>query len=171
MFLLVCAQRRANASPPRPKKASASTSLKASNLTEGILKARGKDNIARPSVIPGAAPASAPLSRPAPSMVEIAGMNDKDLYLSVPGAPDLIARDTLPAPLVNTLDHIVGQLSLIGRTMAILEQRLTLTENRLAGLSATTRGIHPMLPEDHEILAEHHPTSYGEEVYEGGDDA
>jgi hypothetical protein len=103
-------------------------------------------------------------------------MNEQnELYLNVPGAPDLIARDSLPAPLVNTLDHIVGQLALIGRTMGILEQRLTLTENRLAGLSASTRGIHPMLPEVNETPlwsdrgAEKEHVSFAEEVADDED--
>ncbi|KAK1799623.1 hypothetical protein P4O66_006082, partial [Electrophorus voltai] len=37
----------------------------------------------------------------------------------------------VPAALTNTLEHIVGQLDILTQTVAILEQRLTLTEDKL----------------------------------------
>ncbi|KAI7795332.1 putative POC1 centriolar protein-like protein A-like, partial [Triplophysa rosa] len=39
--------------------------------------------------------------------------------------------DSVPAVLANTLQHIVGQLDVLTQTVAILEQRLTLTEDKL----------------------------------------
>lgn len=81
------------------------------------------------------------------NLVKLAGMagrrnetNSGDTTTNL-DEPSLVSRDDLPPALTNTLDHIVGQLSLIGRTMTILEQRLTLTENRISGLVANTRGI------------------------------
>lgn len=73
---------------------------------------------------------------------------ERDKFINIPGTPGLVARDTLPPALANTLDHIVGQLNLIGRTMAILDQRLTLTENRISSLAAASRGLTPMMPDE-----------------------
>ena len=86
--------------------------------------------------------------------------------------PAMVARDDLPPALANTLDHIVGQLSLIGRlnslkqlsynvcislyiyiffcspiflmvvlqrTMAVLEQRLTKTEEMVVAVSKSQK--------------------------------
>ena len=97
-------------------------------------------------------------------MVKLAGMEHEGDYQPLSKQPvrrptvpasstqgavedDLISRDQLPTALTNTLDHIVGQLSLIGRTMGILEQRLTLTENRISGLLSNARGISVLQPD------------------------
>ncbi|CAN0227876.1 unnamed protein product, partial [Ectocarpus sp. 13 AM-2016] len=42
-----------------------------------------------------------------------------------------VDRGALPEALAGTLDHIVGQLDMLTRTVGVLEQRLTLTEDRL----------------------------------------
>lgn len=42
-----------------------------------------------------------------------------------------VDRVALPEALAGTLDHIVGQLDMLTRTVGVLEQRLTLTEDRL----------------------------------------
>ena len=72
---------------------------------------------------------------------------DSKAFIGVPGTPALVSRDELPPALANTLDHIVGQLSLISRTMVIFEQRLSLTENRISALMASSRGLNIILPE------------------------
>lgn len=40
----------------------------------------------------------------------------------------------IPAGLAATLDHIVGKLDLLSRTMTIMEERLTLTESRVSSI-------------------------------------
>jgi hypothetical protein len=45
-----------------------------------------------------------------------------------------INRDNLPEVLSSTLDHIVGQLDMLTRTMAVLEQRVCNTEDRISGI-------------------------------------
>lgn len=42
-----------------------------------------------------------------------------------------VDRRALPEALAGTLDHMVGQLDMLTRTVGVLEQRLTLTEDRL----------------------------------------
>ncbi|KAL1265174.1 hypothetical protein QQF64_003201 [Cirrhinus molitorella] len=46
-------------------------------------------------------------------------------------SPSDAQLDSLPAALTSTLQHIVGQLDVLTQTVAILEQRLTLTEDKL----------------------------------------
>ena len=61
-----------------------------------------------------------------------------------------VDRTALPEALAGTLDHIVGQLDMLTRTVGVLEQRLTLTEDRLqrgkggspAGSEMAARGSH-----------------------------
>ena len=53
----------------------------------------------------------------------------------------LVSRTQLPEQLASTLDHIVGQLDIITRTMSILENRLQLTEDRVSTIIAHTRGL------------------------------
>eukprot|EP00752_Nemacystus_decipiens_P007695 g6878.t1 len=49
-----------------------------------------------------------------------------------------VDRAALPEALAGTLDHIVAQLDMLTRTVGVLEQRLTLTEDRLQrGLAAS----------------------------------
>jgi centriolar protein POC1 len=43
-----------------------------------------------------------------------------------------IPRDQLPEVLAGTLDHIVGQLDMMTRTLAILDRRLSLQEDMMA---------------------------------------
>lgn len=43
--------------------------------------------------------------------------------------------EELPESVAATLDHIVGQLSVVTSTLGMLEQRLTITENRIAALT------------------------------------
>lgn len=51
----------------------------------------------------------------------------------------LISRHDLPDPLANTLDHIVGQLALIAETMALIDSRLTATEDRVSSIAEYLR--------------------------------
>ena len=53
----------------------------------------------------------------------------------------LVSRDDVSPALAATLDHIVGQLDIVTRTMMILESRLTLTEDRVSSIIAQTRGL------------------------------
>uniref|UniRef100_A0A671Q8J7 POC1 centriolar protein homolog A n=1 Tax=Sinocyclocheilus anshuiensis TaxID=1608454 RepID=A0A671Q8J7_9TELE len=46
-------------------------------------------------------------------------------------APSDGQQDSVPTALTSTLQHIVGQLDVLIKTVAILEQRLTLTEDKL----------------------------------------
>jgi centriolar protein POC1 len=39
----------------------------------------------------------------------------------------------VPAALASTLDHIVGQLDIVTQCIGVLEQRLTMVENRISG--------------------------------------
>lgn len=56
-------------------------------------------------------------------------------------ATPLVAHSTehIPAGLAATLEHIVGQLDLITKTMGVMEERLTLTESRVSGMIAAQR--------------------------------
>ena len=67
--------------------------------------------------------ASAPLP-PAPLMTS-----------SGAAAPPNLSRDALPEVLTSTLDHIVGQLDMLTRTMQILEARVSHTEDRIAAFT------------------------------------
>jgi hypothetical protein len=53
-----------------------------------------------------------------------------------PGAAsaESVTRDMLPEVLTSTLDHIVGQLDMLTRTLQILEQRVSHTEDRIAAV-------------------------------------
>jgi hypothetical protein len=53
---------------------------------------------------------------------------------------DIHADGDIPKSLSKTLDHIVGQLDIVTRTMSIMEQRLTLTEDRLSAVITHIRG-------------------------------
>lgn len=59
-----------------------------------------------------------------------------------PGAlgPSLVDKEALPEVLAATLDHIVGQLDIVTRTLAILDQRLTLTEDKVEQLYTASQG-------------------------------
>jgi hypothetical protein len=47
--------------------------------------------------------------------------------------------DQMPVGLARTLDHIVGQLDLLGKTMGVMEERLTLTESRVSSIISMQR--------------------------------
>lgn len=51
---------------------------------------------------------------------------------SVRGEGAAVDRRELPETLASTLDHIVGQLDMLVRAVGVLEQRQTLTEDRLS---------------------------------------
>ena len=56
--------------------------------------------------------------------------------------PDsVIRREHVPEALSNTLDHIVAQLDIMTKTMTILEQRLSATEDRVSSVVAFTRDM------------------------------
>ena len=44
---------------------------------------------------------------------------------------DMTAQQAYAPQLTNTLDHIVQQLDILTKTVAILETRLTMTESKL----------------------------------------
>ena len=48
----------------------------------------------------------------------------------------VVERDKVPPQLANTLDVVVGQLALIGKTMSILESRLEKTEAMVEEVAA-----------------------------------
>ncbi len=56
-------------------------------------------------------------------------------------SPAVIQREQVPEALSNTLDHIVSQLDIMTRTMTILEQRLSVTEDRVSSVIAFTRDM------------------------------
>ena len=47
----------------------------------------------------------------------------------------------IPPNLAATLDHIIGQLDIITKTISILDQRLTNTEDQVSLLISHTRGL------------------------------
>jgi hypothetical protein len=49
------------------------------------------------------------------------------------------SQAALPDALATTLDHIVGQLEIITRTMGVLEQRLVQTENRVSQVASSVQ--------------------------------
>ena len=64
----------------------------------------------------------------APGVHEIAGMEEEShKFVGIAGEA-VVEREQVPAQLANTLDVVVGQLALIGKTMSILESRLEKTE-------------------------------------------
>ena len=73
---------------------------------------------------------------------------DAKAFIHAPGSSDLISRDALSPALQNTLDHIIGQLTLISRTLVTFDQRLSLTENRMSALAAASRGLHATVPRE-----------------------
>ena len=48
------------------------------------------------------------------------------------GEAPALPREQLPEVLAGTLDHIVGQLDMMTRTLAILDKRLSLQEDMMA---------------------------------------
>jgi len=58
------------------------------------------------------------------------GMEEQESNIGQPRTTLLERRD-IPPQLATTLEHIVGQLDVITQTVSILEQRLTLCENKL----------------------------------------
>ncbi|TPP62313.1 POC1 centriolar protein A [Fasciola gigantica] len=68
--------------------------------------------------------ASAPSYLPLPSTVNI---TETATNLSEQMSND---RQNIPPPLNTTLEHILSQLDILTQTVSILEQRLTLVENR-----------------------------------------
>jgi hypothetical protein len=59
---------------------------------------------------------------------------------AAPTAPNTTARNVdLPEVLTATLDHIVGQLDMLTRTMQILEARVSHTEDRIAAFTHVSR--------------------------------
>lgn len=59
----------------------------------------------------------------------------------------IVRRDELPEALANTMDHIIGQLDIISKTMSLLDHRLTMVEDRVTSVIAQTRGIVKVRPE------------------------
>ena len=59
----------------------------------------------------------------------------------------IVRRDELPEALANTMDHIIGQLDIISKTMSLLDHRLTMVEDRVSSVIAQSRGIVKVKPE------------------------
>jgi hypothetical protein len=59
------------------------------------------------------------------------------------------------------------QLDIISRTMTVLDQRLTNTEDRLSALTAHTRGLVSIAP---QTSSQVHITTSGNQDYEDNDD-
>ncbi|XP_016353838.1 POC1 centriolar protein homolog A-like, partial [Sinocyclocheilus anshuiensis] len=59
------------------------------------------------------------------------GVSSQKSSSTAPVSPGAGQPDSVPAALASTLQHIVGQLDVLTQTVAILEQRLTLTEDKL----------------------------------------
>lgn len=57
------------------------------------------------------------------------GVDGSHAVFSAPPA----ATEAPPEAWVRTLQHVVGQLDMLTRTVALLEQRLSITEDRLNG--------------------------------------
>ena len=51
-------------------------------------------------------------------------------------------RGAPPQRLASTLDHIIGQLDIITRTVTIIEQRLTTNEDRLHDVEQVRDLVH-----------------------------
>ena len=51
---------------------------------------------------------------------------------ALPSEGPALNKDQLPEVLAGTLDHIVGQLDMMTRTLAILDKRLSLQEDMMA---------------------------------------
>jgi hypothetical protein len=68
-----------------------------------------------------------------------------------------IPKDQLPEVLAGTLDHIVGQLDMMTRTLAILDRRLSLQEDMMAkhvfNADANASGV------DGDAIYNHQPLS------------
>lgn len=56
----------------------------------------------------------------------LGGVSASQVPLTTP-----LERRDIPPQLSMTLEHIVGQLDVLTQTVSILEQRLTMTENKL----------------------------------------
>ena len=90
----------------------------------------------KPSVsrVSDAIKVSAPAA--APGVHEIAGMDEEShKFIGIDGDA-VVEREKVPSQLANTLDVVVGQLSLIGKTMSILESRLEKTEAMVEEVTA-----------------------------------
>ena len=61
---------------------------------------------------------------------------------SAAAPPPSMSRDALPEVLTSTLDHIVGQLDMLTRTMQILEARVSHTEDRIAAFAHVMMHTH-----------------------------
>ena len=86
-------------------------------------------------------PAAAPLP-PAPVAQELPPAS-QEMCEPEPMMPELATGGTeeLPERLAATLDHIIGQLDIITRTVSIMEQRLSTSEDRLQEVEQTQTKI------------------------------
>ncbi|XP_016420775.1 POC1 centriolar protein homolog A [Sinocyclocheilus rhinocerous] len=70
-------------------------------------------------------------SQPSAQESGAGGVSSQKSSSTAPVSPGAGQPDSVPAALASTLQHIVGQLDVLTQTVAILEQRLTLTEDKL----------------------------------------
>jgi centriolar protein POC1 len=89
---------------------------------------------------PASPPRKQPAPIPEPTFTGLAGQSNEGI--AMPSDHMLVSRDEVPPALAATLDHIVGQLDIVTRTMMILESRITLTEDRVSSIIAQTRGLN-----------------------------
>ncbi|KAJ8606286.1 hypothetical protein CTAYLR_010323 [Chrysophaeum taylorii] len=66
---------------------------------------------------------------------------------------ETVARrgDPLPEAVAATFDHVIGQLSVITSTLGMLEQRLAITENRVAALTFAGERTKPLSASPSEV--------------------
>jgi hypothetical protein len=112
--------------------------------------------------------------------------------------PPPFDRDQIPPALVGMMDHIIGQVScsvshlsltlclqldIITRTLSILDNRLTLTEDRVSTFMAQSRGIVPIKStlvsssmvneprgQQHSAYHQHAHSNYEADLQEEGDE-
>jgi centriolar protein POC1 len=128
--------------PPKPNKTSMYTTASeaaTSTVDADKLAVLTKKSPHQPISSPPRAP---PATVEGPdSTKKLAGQTSAGDPMPLPSENSLIGRDDVPPALASTLDHIVGQLDILTRTMMILESRLTLTEDRVSTIVAQSRGL------------------------------
>eukprot|EP01035_Chromulina_nebulosa_P016956 gene16956-22448_t len=72
----------------------------------------------------------------------------------------------LPDTLSSAMNHIIGQLNIINQTLALLDQRLTYTEDRVSMILAHTRGLTKSNDEsDNNIESSKQDTTYNQSAF------
>lgn len=126
--------------PPARSSSTADTSRSRINTSSGRAAKPLSNNANKPAV---AAAAARPQTAPAASAATSRVATPANAARAVASASAEVAsvKDALPAALSATLEHIVGQLDIITKTMSIMDERLTLTENRVSAMISAQRGV------------------------------